>query len=76
LPQAFIFINTEVGSEEEILKQLRKIDNVKEAHAVYGVYDIVVKVEAVTMDKLREVLASKVRRLDKVSSTLTMIVIE
>nr|MDO8133027.1 Lrp/AsnC ligand binding domain-containing protein [Candidatus Njordarchaeum guaymaensis] len=76
MPQAFIFINTEVGSEEEILKQLRKIDNVKEAHAVYGVYDIVVKVEAVTMDKLREVLASKVRRLDKVSSTLTMIVIE
>jgi len=52
------------------------MDNVKEAHAVYGVYDIVAKVEAMTMDKLREVLASKVRRLDKVRSTLTMIVIE
>jgi len=76
LAQAFIFINTEVGSEEEILKQLRRMDNVKEAHAVYGVYDIVAKVEAMTMDKLREVLASKVRRLDKVRSTLTMIVIE
>jgi len=76
MPLAFVFINAEIGSEDEILIQLRKIENVKEAHAVYGVYDIVAKVQAETMDKLKEVIFPKVRTLNKIRSTLTMIVIE
>jgi DNA-binding Lrp family transcriptional regulator len=43
---------------------------------VYGVYDIVAKVSADTMDKLKEIVTWKIRRLDKVRSTLTMIVVE
>jgi len=76
MPVAFIFINAEVGSEDEALKQLRKMENVKEAYGVYGVYDIVAKVEAETIDKLREVITSKVRKLRWVRSTLTMMVTE
>jgi len=73
---AFVFINAEVGSEDELLKQLRRIENVKEAYGVYGIYDIVAKLEAETMGKLRELISSKARRLKAVRSTLTMIVIE
>jgi len=69
-------VNAEVGSDVELLQVLKKIPNVKEAYAVYGVYDIVAKVEAETMDKLKEVVFAKIRRLDKVRLTLTMIVIE
>mgnify|MGYP001151856624 FL=1 len=76
MPAAFVLINAEIGSEDEVLKELRKMDNVKEAYVVYGVYDIVAKVEAETMDKLKEVVTWKVRRLSKVRSTLTMIVVE
>jgi DNA-binding Lrp family transcriptional regulator len=76
MPQAFVLVNVEVGSENEALKQLRTIEQVKEACMVYGVYDIVAKVEAETMDKLKAIISSKVRRLNKVRSTLTMIVIE
>lgn len=76
MPQAFVLVNAEVGSENEALKQLRTIEQVKEAYMVYGVYDIVAKVEAETMDKLKAIISSKVRRLNKVRSTLTMIVIE
>jgi len=76
MPLAFIFINAEVGSEDEALKQLRKIENIKEAYSIYGVYDIIVKVEALTNDKLREVITSKVRKLRWIRSTLTMMVIE
>jgi DNA-binding Lrp family transcriptional regulator len=43
---------------------------------VYGVYDIVAKVAADSMDKLKEIITWKVRHLNKVKSTLTMIVIE
>ena len=73
---AFVLINSEIGGEDEILEELKKVENVKEAHIVYGVYDIAAKVEAETMDKLKNVITWKVRRLDKVRSTLTMIVVE
>jgi len=76
MPWAFVLVNAEVGSDVELLQVLKKIPNVKEAYAVYGVYDIVAKVEAETMDKLKEVVFAKIRRLDKVRLTLTMIVIE
>jgi DNA-binding Lrp family transcriptional regulator len=73
---AFVLINSEIGSEEDVLAALKKIPNVKEANVVYGVYDIIAKVEADTMDRLKEVVTWHVRRLDKVRSTLTMIVVE
>jgi DNA-binding Lrp family transcriptional regulator len=76
MPMAFVLINTEIGSENEVLGDLKKIEAVKEAYMVYGVYDVVAKVSANTMDRLKEIVTWHVRRLDKVRSTLTMIVIE
>ena len=76
MPMAFVLINTEIGSENEVLDDLKKIEAVKEAYMVYGVYDVVAKVSANTMDRLKEIVTWHVRRLDKVRSTLTMIVIE
>ncbi|MEM2982436.1 MAG: Lrp/AsnC ligand binding domain-containing protein [Candidatus Bathyarchaeia archaeon] len=76
MPSAYVLVNAEIGFEGEVLKDIKKIPNVKEAYVVYGVYDIVAKVEAGTMDELKEVVAWKIRRLDKVRSTLTMIIVE
>lgn len=76
MPTAFVLINTEIGSEADVLKDLKKVEGVEEAHAVYGVYDIIARVKANTMDRLKEIVTWKVRRLDKVRSTLTMIVVE
>lgn len=76
LPTAFVLINTEIGSEADVLKDLKKVEGVEEAYAVYGVYDIIARVKADTMDKLKEIVTWRVRRLDKVRSTLTMIVVE
>lgn len=76
MPTAFVLINTEIGAETEVLNSLRKVKGVVEANSVYGVYDVVAKITADTMDKLKETVTWHVRRLDKVRSTLTMIVIE
>jgi DNA-binding Lrp family transcriptional regulator len=73
---AFIFISTELGEEENFLKKIRSISNVKEAYIVYGVYDIVVKVEAENMDKLKEIVTRNIRSLSEVRSTITMTVAE
>jgi DNA-binding Lrp family transcriptional regulator len=69
---AFVLINAELGKEQGILKELRSIPSVKEAHFVYGVYDIIAKVEAESMEKLKEIVTFKIRRLPDVRSTLTM----
>jgi DNA-binding Lrp family transcriptional regulator len=76
MPVAFVLINAEIGAEAEVLQELRKIKNVKEAYVVYGVYDIVAKVEAESLDKLKEIVTGTIRRSDRVRSTLTMIVVE
>jgi len=76
MPMAFVFMNIDTGGEQQVLDQLRSITNVKEAYLVYGVYDLVARIEAETMDKLKEIVTWKVRRLDKVRSTLTTIVME
>ncbi len=73
---AFLLINANIGSESEVLGALRKIDAVEEAYIVYGAYDVVVKVKANTVDRLKEIITWRVRRLDKVRSTTTMLVVE
>jgi len=60
MPTAFVLINTEIGAEEEILKELNKVPNVKEAYIVYGLYDIVAKIEAESMNKLKEVISWRI----------------
>ena len=76
MPRAFVLINSEIGTEDKLREKLKNVEKVVEAHSVYGVYDIVVKVEADTMDKLKDVVHHNIRNLDEVKSTLTMIVIE
>jgi DNA-binding Lrp family transcriptional regulator len=73
---AFVLINADLGAEENLVKELKGIEFVKEVYVVYGVYDIVAKVESDTMEKVKETITWKIRRLDRVRSTLTMIVVE
>ncbi|NIM46119.1 MAG: Lrp/AsnC family transcriptional regulator [Nitrososphaeria archaeon] len=73
---AFVLINTELGSEEEVKKKLMDHEEVKEAYIVYGVYDLIVKLEAESMDQIKKTVSWKIRRMEKVRSTLTMIVME
>ena len=56
LPIAFVLINTEIGSESEVLKALKGVEGVMEAYAVFGVYDVLAKITADSMDKLKEVV--------------------
>ncbi|MBC7090449.1 MAG: Lrp/AsnC ligand binding domain-containing protein [Nitrososphaeria archaeon] len=76
MPLAFVLINADLGTEEELVKELKKIEEVKEVYVVYGVYDIIAKIQADSMDKVKDTITWKIRRLDKVRSTLTMIVVE
>ncbi|MGN6822017.1 MAG: Lrp/AsnC ligand binding domain-containing protein [Candidatus Nitrosocosmicus sp.] len=76
MPEAFVLMNAELGSEESIINELQKIDLVKNVYQVYGVYDIVALVEGESMDKVKETITWNIRKFTGVKSTLTMIVME
>jgi DNA-binding Lrp family transcriptional regulator len=69
---AFVFVTTELGFEEDVLREIRTLPDVKEAHLIYGMYDIMVKIEGSTGNKVEE-LVTKIRRMDKIRSTQTLI---
>jgi DNA-binding Lrp family transcriptional regulator len=76
MPSAFIFITVDMGHMAPVVKKLKNIEGVKEAHMLYGSYDIVAKINADTMDKLKELVTQYVQRIDDVRTTLTMITME
>ena len=74
MPVSFVLINTETDAMEKVLEALKDIKGVEEAYSVYGVYDIIAKVEAESMDKLKDIVSYRIRRLEGIRSALTMIV--
>ncbi|UCF45330.1 MAG: Lrp/AsnC ligand binding domain-containing protein [Candidatus Bathyarchaeota archaeon] len=76
MPRAFVLINVESGSEDEVLKEMKTIEGVEEAYFSYGVYDLITKIKAESMDKLKEMVTRRIRTLTKVRSTLTLIMME
>ncbi len=81
MPIAFILLNSDLGSDQEIVTKIKEILGVEkglkyDVQGVYGIYDIVVKIESDNADHLRSVITSKIRKIEKVQSTLTMMVID
>ena len=74
--RAFILISTDLGVQKGVVEELRAIPNVVDASQVYGVYDIIVTVEADSMQKLKDTITYKIRRLDKIRSATSMVVAE
>ncbi len=72
---AFVLINMDLGKGATLTEALREIPEVKKFYNVYGVYDYVVKIEAETMEQLKDIINTKIRSLDYVRSTLTMVVV-
>lgn len=73
---AFVLMNAELGKENHIVNEIKKIANVKEVYPVYGVYDVLMVIESDSMEALRETITSKIRKLDGIKSTLTMIIVK
>ena len=73
---AYIIINCELGSEELIIQQLKNIDDISEVSGTFGAYDILTKIESSTVETLREIITWKIRKIDQIRSTLTLMGIE
>ena len=68
--EAYVLLNVDPGA---VLERLKTISVVHEAYVSYGVYDLIIKVKAETMDELKDAISHKIRTTDQVKSTVTLI---
>ncbi len=72
---AYVLINCDLGAEEDVISDIKTIDGVKEVHGTFGAYDIIAKVESDNQETLRDTIAWKIRKIERIRSTLTLMTI-
>ncbi len=72
---AYVLINCDIGSEEDVISHLKTVDGVKEVHGTFGAYDIIAEIESDNKENLRDAITWKVRKIERIRSTLTLMTI-
>ena len=77
---AYVLLNSDLGTDESIITEVKQIladEDIKfEVQGVYGVYDIILKLSSSDAESVRSIITNKIRKISKIQSTLTMMVIE
>jgi DNA-binding Lrp family transcriptional regulator len=73
---AVILVNTEMDSQDQVLKSVRAIEGVQEAHALYGVYDLIVKIQTSSIEKIKDINKYGIKQVEGVTSSLTLMLID
>jgi len=72
MEMAYILLSCEIGKEHELASQLGTINEIKNVMITYGDYDIVVEAKTENSEKMDYLLTSKIRKLEKIRSTITL----
>jgi len=73
---AYVLISCDLGFDVEIIEEIKQLEDVKEVHGIFGAYDIIVKLESDDVENLKDKITWKIRKLNRVRSTLTLMAIE
>jgi len=81
VPTAYVLLNSDLGNDEAVVNEVKEILAAEskvnyDVQGVYGVYDIILKISTDNAEELRSIITNKIRKINKVQSTLTMMVIE
>ena len=72
MAKAYVLINCDLGSEKNVISSLKEVHDVKEAHGTLGLYDIIIKIESESEEKIREIVTGIIRKMPKIHSTMTL----
>ena len=75
MPSAYVMISTELGSEDQVVKALETLPQIKETYIVYGIYDLITRVEFADKQELNEIIIRKIRGTPGIRNTITLMVI-
>jgi DNA-binding Lrp family transcriptional regulator len=76
MTSAFLLINCEFPFAVEVISELGKVQEITDIYKLHGMYDIIAKVTSDTEEGLNEIVKVRIRKIDKIKSTLTMIIVE
>ncbi len=73
---ALVLVNTDVDSHNEVIKSLKLVEGVEEAHSLYGVYDLLLKIKAISIDKLKDIIRYRIKQASGVTNALTLMIVD
>ena len=76
MTSAFLLINSEFLFTEEVTEKLKEIPEIVDIYIVQGLYDIIAKVKLKTEEELKELVSERIRKVDKITGTVTVIIAE
>lgn len=74
MADAYVLIRCDLGADVDILKEIKQVPNVKETYDIYGVYDIILRVDTGTMGELLDLIKNNIRKIPGIRSTLTLVI--
>ena len=74
MTSAFLFINAELLFIEDVINKLKEIPEIVDVFKVQGIYDIIARVNSDTEEKLKELVSERIRRIDRITGTVTVII--
>ncbi|MFB5608268.1 MAG: Lrp/AsnC ligand binding domain-containing protein [Candidatus Nitrosomaritimum yanchengensis] len=72
MSKAYVLMNCDLGSEKQIIQELKDTEEIKEVHGTLGLYDIVAQIESESEKKIQEIVTDKIRKMAKIHSTMTL----
>ena len=72
--KAYILINVKGGTEYELFEEMMNIPGLEEISLVWGLFDLILKVQAETANALDKLVTEEIRKYNNISSTMTMII--
>lgn len=73
---AYIMVRVDAGEEKNVMKAVEGYGEVKESHIIYGEWDVIMKISVGNVEDITAFVVEKLRKLDAVKLTSTMIVAE
>jgi DNA-binding Lrp family transcriptional regulator len=73
---AVVLVNTDLDAQKRVIESIRLVDGVEEAHALYGVYDLLIKIKGSSIDKLKEIAKLRIKPIAGVNSSLTLMIVQ
>jgi DNA-binding Lrp family transcriptional regulator len=74
MTDAFLFINVQFLFIDDVMNKLKEIPEIIDVHKVQGTYDIIARVHSDTEEKLMELVSERIRRIDRIIGTVTVII--
>ena len=76
MAEAYVLLKVTPGYERNIVKELKDIPEIEDINELYGEWDIIIKASVERIEDLDALLSEKMRKIEGVTLTSTMIVAE